>query len=344
MPEPSNLSADMATKVLEANIRNIVEKVKAGGTLNASERAIMESAAQPKTPLQESEAASAAAPFLFSEAEIGLEKLEAAGEFTGERLLARRPDAYRAVVRMAAEGLSISATARALGVSRNTVAAVREREGFTIEQDKKELLRDVRRAARLSVERAIELIPTINSAKDAAIVAAVMVDKGQLLSGEATSRIEKVEAGEDKLREMLASLPVLEAEVVQTGLIEGAPKQRGAALAASLPASGLVETQLQEVEILKPSNQNQRLTQDSEAALCNPLIDNDSELSPSRLIGSYQLDSTSDQVKSEPVVETPRVGGEGVSEIEGGVSDSTHSGPQKIFTKGDPSTPSPAAP
>ena len=103
MPEPSNLSADMATKVLEANIRNIVEKVKAGGTLNASERAIMENAAQPKTPLQESEAASAAAPFLFSEAEIGLEKLEAAGEFTGERLLARRPDAYRAVVRMAAD-------------------------------------------------------------------------------------------------------------------------------------------------------------------------------------------------------------------------------------------------
>ena len=29
MPEPSNLSADIATKVLEANIRNIVEKVKA---------------------------------------------------------------------------------------------------------------------------------------------------------------------------------------------------------------------------------------------------------------------------------------------------------------------------
>lgn len=333
----------MATKVLEANIRNIVEKVKAGGTLNAAERAIMESAAQPKTPLQESEAATAAAPFLFSEAEIGLEKLEASGEFTGERLLARRPDAYRAVVRMAAEGLSISATARALGVSRNTVAAVREREGFTIEQDKKELLRDVRRAARLSVERAIELIPTINSAKDAAIVAAVMVDKGQLLSGEATSRIEKVEAGEDKLREMLASLPVLEAEVVQTGLIEGAPLQKGAGRAAYLPASGLVETQLQKVEILEVSIQNQRLTQDSDALLCNSLTYNDSELSPSRLIGSYQLDNNPDQVKTAAVVETSRVGGEGVADFEGGVSDGIHLGSQKILSKGDPSTPSPAA-
>lgn len=318
MPEPSNLSADIATKVLEANIRNIVEKVKAGGTLNASERAIMESAAQPKTPLQESEAASDAAPFLFSEAEIGLEKLEAAGEFTGERLLARRPDAYRAVVRMAAEGLSISATARALGVSRNTIAAVREREGFTIEQDKKELLRDVRRAARLSVERAIELIPTINSAKDAAIVAAVMVDKGQLLSGEATSRIEKVEAGEDKLREMLASLPVLEAEVVQTGLSDAAPLQKGAGLAASLPVLPIVETQPQDSESSEASIQDQRLTQDSNTELCNPLTINDGELSPSRLIGSYQLDSASDQGKPNLVVETPRVGGGGGRGIRGG--------------------------
>ena len=144
--------------------------------------------------MQTIEAQAASAPFLFSAEDLGADKLEATGEFTGERLLARKPEVYRAVVRMAAEGQSISATARALSVSRNTVAAVREREGISIEQEKKELLRDVRRAARLSVERAIELVPSINSAKDAAIVAAVMVDKMQLLSGEATSRIERVDA------------------------------------------------------------------------------------------------------------------------------------------------------
>lgn len=239
MPEPSNLNAEVAAKVLAANVRNIVEKVKAGGTLNATERAMMEQAAKVTTPLQEAEAASAAAPFLFSEQEIGFEKLEAAGEFTGERLLARRPEAYRAVVSMAAEGLSISATARALSVSRNTVTAVREREGISIEQEKKELLRDVRRAARLSVERAIELVPSINSAKDAAIVAAVMVDKMQLLSGEATARIEKVEVSQDKLSEMLASLPVLEAEVVPTGLNGNGSGQKGPD-ALGLPSAGSV--------------------------------------------------------------------------------------------------------
>lgn len=239
MPEPSNLNAEIAAKVLEANVRNIVEKVKAGGTLNATERAMMEQATKVVTPLQEAEAAKSAAPFLFSEQEIGFEKLEAAGEFTGERLLARRPEAYRAVVSMAAEGLSISATARALSVSRNTVTAVREREGISIEQEKKELLRDVRRAARLSVERAIELVPSINSAKDAAIVAAVMVDKMQLLSGEATARIEKVEVSQDRLSEMLASLPVLEAEVVPTGLHGSGSGQKGPD-ALRVPVAGSV--------------------------------------------------------------------------------------------------------
>lgn len=264
------------------------------------------------SPLQAAEAAASAAPFLFSEAEIGLEKLEAAGEFTGERLLTRRPDAYRAVVRMAAEGLSISATARALGVSRNTVAAVREREGISIEQEKKELLRDVRRAARLSVERAIELIPTINSAKDAAIVAAVMVDKGQLLSGEATSRIEKVESNEDKLREMLASLPVLEAELVPaTGPCAPAPGQKGPlALAAdSVPV-------------------------DVESTVC-------SYADPA---ASATLSTTSTpEPAAEPVEPTPAAagltGGEGVANFAAPPPNPIHQGPQKILSKGDPSTP-----
>ena len=174
------------------------------------------------------DALESAAPFLFAEAEIGAEKLEATGEFSGERLLARRPEVYRAICRMSAEGLSMSSMARALGVSRNTVAAVQDREQFPIEQHKKELLKNVRTAARLSVERVVELVPSINNAKDAAIVAAVMVDKLQLLSGEATSRVEKVEVSQDKLSEMLASLPVLDAEVVQvTGLHGSGSEQRG---------------------------------------------------------------------------------------------------------------------
>ena len=187
------------------------------------------------SPLIRFDAHETAAPFLFSEAEIGAEKLEATGEFSGERLLARRPEVYRAILSMSAEGLSVSAMARAFGVSRNTIAAVQDREGFSIEQHKKELLRNVRTAARLSVERVVELVPGITSAKDAAIVAAVMVDKLQLLSGEATARVERVEVSQDKLTEMLAGLPMLEAELVPvTGSGGSGSGQKGQAVAGDV--------------------------------------------------------------------------------------------------------------
>jgi len=187
------------------------------------------------SPLIRFDAQETAAPFLFSEQEIGAEKLEATGEFSGERLLARRPEVYRAILSMSAEGLSVSAMARAFGVSRNTIAAVQDREGFSIEHLKKELLRNVRTAARLSVERVVELVPSITSAKDAAIVAAVMVDKLQLLSGEATARVERVEVSQDKLSEMLACLPELEAELVPvTGSGGSGSGQKGQDVAGCL--------------------------------------------------------------------------------------------------------------
>jgi hypothetical protein len=265
------------------------------------------------TPLQAVKTAAAAAPFLFSEEEIGAEKLEATGEFSGERLLARKPETYRAVVRMLAEGLSMSSIARALGVSRNTVAAVREREGFSIEQDKKELLRDFRRAARLSVERAIELVPHIQTAKDAAIVAAVMTDKLQLLSGEATSRVEKVEVNQDKLAEMLASLPVLEAELVPlTGPSAAAPEQKGGAALPGVMPAGLGSDSLSEG---LPS------FTDKSSAMSATL----SATSPAAA-GVEPVEGEAGLVDQE--------GGEGVADFAPPPSQPTGLGSQKIFDKG----------
>lgn len=184
-------------------------------------------------------AASAPALSFFSEIEVAEKQLAEAGEFTGERLFRDRPGVYAAIVRMMAEGMSISATARALGVSRNTVCAVRDREGFSIEQDKKELLRDLRRAGRLSVEKVIELLPDVKSAKDAAITAAVMLDKQQLLSGEATARVERVDVRPDQVKAYLDSLPVVDGEVLEvisTG-IGGETDGQKAAPALALPSS-----------------------------------------------------------------------------------------------------------
>jgi transcriptional regulator with XRE-family HTH domain len=262
------------------------------------------------TPLQAVEAAASAAPFLFSEEEIGAEKLEATGEFSGERLLARKPEVYRAVVRMLAEGLSMSSIARALGVSRNTVAAVREREGFSIEQDKKELLRDFRRAARLSVERAIELVPHIQTAKDAAIVAAVMVDKLQLLSGEATARVERVEVSQDKLTEMLAALPVLEAEVVPlTGPSAAAPEQKGTAALPGVMPAGAGTDSLSEVCTY------------ADGALV------------ATLVATSPAAAGAEQLEAAPLV-IDQEGGEGVADFAPPPIIPTGLGAQKIFDKG----------
>jgi transposase-like protein len=196
----------------------------------------------PASLIQAAAQAEAAAPALsfFSEVEEAEKRLAEAGEFTGERLFRDRPGVYAAIVRMAAEGQSISAAARALGVSRNTVCAVRDREGYSVEQDKKELLKDLRRASRLGVEKVIELLPDTKAAKDAAIVAAVMVDKMQLLSGEATARVERVEVRPDQVKAFVDSLPVIEAEVVEeilTGVAAGTAGQKAPALPAPAVAS-----------------------------------------------------------------------------------------------------------
>ena len=256
------------------------------------------------------DALESAAPFLFAEAEIGAEKLEATGEFSGERLLARRPEVYRAICRMSAEGLSMSAMARALGVSRNTVAAVQEREGISIEQHKKELLRNVRTAARLSVERVVELVPTINNAKDAAIVAAVMVDKLQLLSGEATSRVEKVEVSQDKLSEMLASLPVLEAEVVPvTGPSGSASGQKGLPGVGAGTVSGCLAA----------------MVSDTESEGCNYADGNQ----------DTTLDATcADEQVDVEAVAVDQEGGRGSGFLDTPPMTPTGLGEQKIFSKG----------
>ena len=275
-----------------------------------------------KTPLQAVEAASAAAPFLFSEQEIGAERLEATGEFSGERLLARRPEVYRAICRMSAEGLSMSAMARALGVSRNTVAAVQDREQISIEQHKKELLRNVRTAARLSVERVVELVPSINNAKDAAIVAAVMVDKLQLLSGEATARVERVEVSQDKLAEMLASLPVLEAEVLPlTGPSDAAPEQKGTA-ALPADAAGLARS-------------------DSLSDVLPSFTDRGSAMSAT-LSATSPLAAGVEPVEAEAVA-VDEEGGEGVADFAPPPSQPTGLGSQKIFDKGADDAPQDAS-
>lgn len=184
-------------------------------------------------------AASAAAPFLFSEFQANSEeRLNTLGEYSGDRLFSQRPEVYRAVVSMLAEGIGTTTIAKACQVSPNTIYAVRAREGVTIESERKELLKNLRQAAKLSVEKTLDLLPSLKSAKDAAITAAVMIDKLQLLSGEATSRIERVEVDGDAIMRMVQAAEVIDGQIVEiTGPLGEAPGQK--ALGFGVDPAGL---------------------------------------------------------------------------------------------------------
>ena len=316
------------------------------------------------------DALKSSAPYLFAETDLAADKLEALGEFSGERLIARRPEVYRAIVKMLAEGLSGSSIARACQVSRNTVAAVQEREGFSIEQAKKELLATIRRGSQIAAERVVELLPHLNSAKDAAITLAVLVDKAQLLSGEATARVERVEVCQDKLSEMLASLPVLDAEVVPvTGPSGSGSRQKGPAGSGAGIASGMISDTGSDVSIhagglrvatLDTTCADQPLEAvavevDQEKAHFNYVAvdeyraelesrgvfipNEDQGRIGARLVAYWVCMNIDFEVRLTPeqAVEIVRQGGEGVGFSDPPPSHSTGLGDQKIFSKGSSS-------
>jgi len=182
------------------------------------------------------DAAAISQPLLFSDLkDEAMEKLEATGEFTGERLAERRPNVYRLIVELIAEGtLSENQIAKACRVSRNTVAAVRNREGIPIEQVKERIKRNVREALLATSERVLELAPTM-SAKDAIIATGVLAEKDALLNGEATHIIGRPgdKAKHADFNAMLEALPVADATVVEMGSPGGIGGQKAAALPGS---------------------------------------------------------------------------------------------------------------
>lgn len=160
---------------------------------------------------------------------------EAVGEFTGERLFRQRPEVYRAIVTCLAEGIGVRATARALKVSTNTVAAVRAREGATVETQKKETVSQLRQFARLGAERLLDEVDKI-PLQSLPIAIGIAVEKAELLDGGATARVEHVQApGEKEFKQLLDMLPEADAQVVvpTTGFEAEESAQKDAARAGA---------------------------------------------------------------------------------------------------------------
>ena len=146
-----------------------------------------------------------APPEIFAESESG-------GEHTAARLAVRRPDTYRAIVGLSAEGVGALRCASMLAVSVHTVLAVRRREGAAIDQERARLADRFRAGAEIGAEVAIDMLsdPAQRrrlNALQAATAAAILADKAELLGGQSqTIRIEvEHRAAPDQLTELVAA-------------------------------------------------------------------------------------------------------------------------------------------
>jgi hypothetical protein len=158
---------------------------------------------------------------LFSDEEMALEKVGSpafTGASTGERLMSQRPDLYRITVQLLGQGTGIREIKRLTGLHHRTIEAVMIREGSTIDTHRKELGARALKVAALGVERLEEIIAD-GSIKpgELSMAVGILIDKGQVLTGGVTARVEKVEQSQVAagLERMLDDLPVIDAELVE---------------------------------------------------------------------------------------------------------------------------------
>src|SRR5215468_3806651 len=114
------------------------------------------------------------------------------GRYTGQRLLRERPLVYNRVVRLLAEPrepVSIREICRQCHVTDDTVKAVEKREAVPIAARKEALMVQAARIAKLAYDRVEDQIDTA-PLPQAVVTAGVFTDKLQLLSGDATARLE----------------------------------------------------------------------------------------------------------------------------------------------------------
>lgn len=169
---------------------------------------------------------------------------ESLGEFTGERLFKRKPDLYRIILSALAEGMGIRQISRAFHVSTNTIMAVRDRESSVIDTEKTKISMNLRKFARLATERLIEEVDFIDIDK-LGVPLGIVIDKMQLLDGQATSRIEHVPAPAiDDFNRIIDALPVVEGEIVPSiGLGEGKEIQMRVAEPLISPLNAISEAE-----------------------------------------------------------------------------------------------------
>lgn len=209
----------------------------------------------------------AAAPPLFSEEVLdALASAEARGEFTGERLFSQRPDIYRAVVELLGQGVGVRQISRTLRVSHNTIAAVRHREGATVDTLKEQTIATLARFVGAASERLLEEVQTIKL-ESLPVALGIAAEKLLLLSGQATQRIAHVDEAPQVpafaawLSEKRADAVEIESEAQPMGF---SGRERGQRASAAADADG-AQASPQPVDQAEPTDGAGR-SADSESA------------------------------------------------------------------------------
>jgi hypothetical protein len=127
-----------------------------------------------------------------------------------------QPDVYASVVKLLAEGNSPGKVNRITCIDKDIIRRIREQHPETLEVMKTATLVKISEAKLEAAERLVDELHEIPIDR-LAITFGILVDKGQLLSGEATSRHEVMSApSREDLAKALAALPSAQARVVES--------------------------------------------------------------------------------------------------------------------------------
>ena len=164
-----------------------------------------------------------AAPFLFLVDELSAENVGhpyQTGISTGERLQAQRPDIFHACVSLLKLGAGVREIKRITGLHHRTIEAVKLDQGSSIDTARKELGARALMVAGLGLERLEEVIAD-GSIKpgELAMTVGILIDKGQILTGGVTARVETVQKHQvaEGLAAMVDALPMADATEIVSG-------------------------------------------------------------------------------------------------------------------------------
>jgi len=142
----------------------------------------------------------------------------AQGHYSAERLFSSRPEIYREIVDQLAQGCSRRSIKLRCKVHHYTIDAVEERESNTIDTLKKAFSRKCFQGGNRILESLLDDVDQDRLKPEAkAFALTTLVNTGQLLSGGATARVEKIEkvSIDLQLREALDDLPLIDAEIIE---------------------------------------------------------------------------------------------------------------------------------